>query len=148
MERALRRQSIELRKSAKLIFVPLYVITSEYESSFLSLILESNLCMAFGALYIKRLMDSKLEYKEHARSVITKATGTWNHFRCKCSWRWGLPLQTQVLFYRTVIQPPAFYAFEVCGEHKRFPNFSKQDYSIHTTELSLTVNYSSRVSPR
>ena len=40
---------MELRKRAKLNFVLIYVITSEYESSFLSLILEANLCMAFHA---------------------------------------------------------------------------------------------------
>ena len=40
MERAPRRQSMELRKRAKLNFVLMYVITSENESSFLSLILE------------------------------------------------------------------------------------------------------------
>ena len=38
---------MELRKRAKLNFVLMYVITSEYESSFLSLILEANLCTAF-----------------------------------------------------------------------------------------------------
>ena len=42
MERA---QSMELRKRAKINFVLMYVITSENESSFLSLILEANLCM-------------------------------------------------------------------------------------------------------
>ena len=47
MERAPRRQSTELRENAKLLFVLMYVITFEYESSFLSLILEANLCMAF-----------------------------------------------------------------------------------------------------
>ena len=40
-----RKQSMELRKTAKIIFVPMYVITSEHGSSFLSLILEANLCM-------------------------------------------------------------------------------------------------------
>ena len=40
---------MELRKRAKLSFVLMYVITSEYESSFLSLILEANLCKAFDA---------------------------------------------------------------------------------------------------
>ena len=49
MERVPRRQSMELRKRAKLNFVLMYVITSEYESSFLSLILKANLCMAFDA---------------------------------------------------------------------------------------------------
>ena len=49
MERAPRRQSMEVRKRAKLNFVLMYVITSEYESSSLSLILERNLCMAFDA---------------------------------------------------------------------------------------------------
>ena len=34
-----------LRKNAKFIFVPMCVITSEYESSFLSLVLEANLCL-------------------------------------------------------------------------------------------------------
>ena len=44
---------MELRKSAKFIFCPkLHVnmkvqVTSEYESTFLSLILEANLCMVF-----------------------------------------------------------------------------------------------------
>ena len=42
-------QSMELRKRAKLNFVLMYVITSEYESSFLSLTLEANICMAFDA---------------------------------------------------------------------------------------------------
>ena len=49
IERAPRRQSMELHRRAKLNFVLMYVITSEYESSFLSLILEANLCMAFDA---------------------------------------------------------------------------------------------------
>ena len=49
MERAPRRQSMELRKRAKLNFVLMYVITYENEYSFLSLILEANLCMAFDA---------------------------------------------------------------------------------------------------
>ena len=48
-QRAPPRQSTELRKRAKLIFVLMYVLKSEYESSFLSLILESNRCMAFDA---------------------------------------------------------------------------------------------------
>ena len=33
--------------------------------------------------------------------------GTWNHYRSQCSRRWGLPLQTQALLYRTIIQPQA-----------------------------------------
>ena len=49
MEPAPRRQSMELRKRAKLNFVLMYVITSEYESSFLTLIVEANLCMVFDA---------------------------------------------------------------------------------------------------
>ena len=40
--------------------------------------------------------------------------GTWNHFRSKCSRRWGLPLQTQA--NRAVIQPQALYAFPVWGK--------------------------------
>ena len=49
MERASRMQSMQLRKSAKLTFVIMHVITSEYERSFLSLILEASLCVAFDA---------------------------------------------------------------------------------------------------
>ena len=40
---------MELRKRAKFNFVRMYVITSEYESSFISLILEANFCTAFDA---------------------------------------------------------------------------------------------------
>ena len=47
MERAPRRQSVELRKRDKIHFVFLYVIFSEYESSFLSLISEAKLCIVF-----------------------------------------------------------------------------------------------------
>ena len=49
MDRAPRRQGMELRKRSKLNFDLMHMITSEYESSFLSLILEANLCMAFDA---------------------------------------------------------------------------------------------------
>ena len=49
MDRAPWRQSIEQRKRSKLNFVLMYVIASEYESSFLPLSLEANLCMAFDA---------------------------------------------------------------------------------------------------
>ena len=47
LERAPLMQSMGLRKRANLMFVLIYVITSEYESSFLSLILEANPYMAF-----------------------------------------------------------------------------------------------------
>ena len=40
---------MELRKRATLKFVLMFVITSEYEVSFLSLTMEANLCMAFDA---------------------------------------------------------------------------------------------------
>ena len=49
MERVTRRQSMELHKRAKLNFVLMYVSNSEYESSFLSLIPQANLCIAFDA---------------------------------------------------------------------------------------------------
>ena len=49
MEPAPLRQIMELRKRAKLVFVLMYLITAEYESAFLSINLEANLCMIFEA---------------------------------------------------------------------------------------------------
>ena len=47
MEGSPRRQSMERRKNVKLIFRLMHTITSNYESSFLSLILEADHCVAF-----------------------------------------------------------------------------------------------------
>ena len=67
---------------------------------------------SFGGLTI----DVRLDNKEHARSVITKALGTWNHFRSKFSRRWGLTIHSQALLYRTVSQRQALYAFPGLGQ--------------------------------
>ena len=71
-------------------------------------------------------IDDRFEYKVHARSVITKAMGTWNHFRSKSSRSWGLPLKTQTLLHRAIIQPQALYGFPVWGQKTRkISKFSK-----------------------
>ena len=69
MERAPRRQSMELHRRAKLNFVLMYVITSEYESSFLSLILEANLCKAFDADGPAPLVHEKINGQKMASST-------------------------------------------------------------------------------
>ena len=76
-------------------------------------------------------IDDRHEYKEHARSVITKAMGTWNHFRSKCSRRWGLPLQAQAFFIKNSNPIAGVLCFPCMGarKHDRFPNFSKQGHS-------------------
>ena len=62
MERAPKRENIEQRKSAKLIFVLMCVINSKYEITFLLLILKANVCMVWILtdrlfLYMQRLTD-------------------------------------------------------------------------------------------
>ena len=49
LQGACMSQSMNLRKSVETFFVLMYVITSECNLFFLSLMLEANLCLAFDA---------------------------------------------------------------------------------------------------
>ena len=64
-------------------------------------------------------IDDRLEYKRHARSAITKEMGNRNQFRSKCSRRWGLPLQTQALLFRTVIKPMRYLFYRYGGQRNK-----------------------------
>ena len=61
-------------------------------------------------------IDDRLEYKEHARSVITKAMGIWNPFRIHCPGV-GSTITKTSLVMQNIIPKPIILCFPGMGEN-------------------------------